>query len=344
MSSSGGLQPVAGPECGACKAVIVGQIVEALGKTYHPEHFVCNHCSQPFPGGRYFVGLDEMLYCEQDYKDLQAKRCEVCKDVINGKSITAQGLTFHSEHFFCSTCGTNLVQKKYKIDAINKIYCSTCGGADQHIIRPEAHLCARCNQAIVGPYLLIKGQFVHPRHYRCQECGVEFKGGDCHEFEGDFYCKPHYDILLLKKCARCGKPCKGRSILALDKVWHPEHFSCHICNTVFNESQYWENDGKPYCQVHYNELFGDTCEVCKEPILEGAKKFLDKAYHEHHFQCSTCRSALKDGDFTAWDAKPMCRKCYGKLPEELRKRVEMRLKEEQKAKVQRLKNDGEAAH
>jgi len=49
---------------------------------------------------------------------------------------------------------------------------------------------------------------------------------------------------------------------------------------------------------------------------------------------------LKEGEFTAWDAKPICKKCYQKLPEDLRKKVEKRLKEEKKAKLQRLKNEG----
>jgi uncharacterized phage-associated protein len=48
---------------------------------------------------------------------------------------------------------------------------------------------------------------------------------------------------------------------------------------------------------------------------------------------------LKEGEFTAWDAKPICKKCYTKLPEHLRKRVETRLKEEKKAKLQRMKNE-----
>lgn len=69
------------------------------------------------------------------------------------------------------------------------------------------------------------------------------------------------------------------------------------------------------------------------------KKFLDKAYHDDHFFCSTCNSTLKDGQFTAWDSKPICKKCYGKLPEDLRKKVEKRLKEEKKAKLARLKQE-----
>jgi len=66
-------------------------------------------------------------------------------------------------------------------------------------------------------------------------------------------------------------------------------------------------------------------------------KFLDKAYHSEHFLCQQCQKPLKNGEFTAWDAKPICRKCYEKLPPKLRKQVEKRMKEEKKAKVRREK-------
>jgi len=332
-----------GPDCATCQQPIVGQVVQALGKNYHPDHFVCEYCSQPFPGGRFLVGPDEKLYCEQDFMELHAKRCQVCNDIIRGKVVNAQGgLSFHSEHFICVGCGTNLVGQRYKIHPDTKhVYCTSCMEKEVRIIRPEAHQCAMCNKPIIGPYLLIKGQFMHPRHFRCEECGVEFKGGDCHEFEGDFYCTPHYEILLLKKCAKCGKPCKGRSITALGKVWHPDHFSCHICNETFVESHFYENDGLPYCQTHYIQLFGDNCAHCKEPITGQGKKFLDKAYHPEHFFCNTCQKLLKDGEFTAWDAKPICKGCYKKLPEDLRKKVEKRMKEEKKAKLSRLKEDNQ---
>eukprot|EP01128_Nolandella_sp_AFSM9_P010314 TRINITY_DN7100_c0_g1_i1.p1 TRINITY_DN7100_c0_g1~~TRINITY_DN7100_c0_g1_i1.p1 ORF type:complete len:502 (-),score=67.39 TRINITY_DN7100_c0_g1_i1:243-1577(-) len=328
-----------GPDCETCKQPIIGQVTQALGKTFHPDHFVCEYCSQPFPGGRFLVGPDENLYCEQDFMELHAKRCQVCNDIIRGKIVNAQGgLTFHSEHFICVGCGTNLVGKRYKIEPKTKhVYCPSCMEKEIRIIRPEAHQCAMCNRPIIGAYLLIKGQYIHPRHFRCEECGIEFKGGDCHEFENDYYCTPHYEILLLKKCAKCGKPCKGRSITALGKVWHPDHFSCHICSEPFVESQFFENDGLPYCQTHYIQLFGDNCAYCKEPIAEGGRKFLDKAYHPEHFKCSSCSKLLKDGQFTSWDSKPICKKCYGKLPEELRKKVEKRLKMEKKAKLQRMK-------
>jgi len=325
-------------ECAKCLEKIIGPVVQAIGKSFHPDHFVCEYCSQPFPGGRFFKASDDNLYCEQDFRELFAKRCQVCNDIVNGKVVNADGMTFHPEHFICVGCGTNLVSKRYKVNPSTKhIYCSTCMPEEKRTIRPEDHICAQCNKAIVGPYLLIKGQFMHPRHFRCQECGAEFKGGDCHEYEGDYYCKPHYDILLLKKCARCGKPCKGRSTTALGKVWHPDHFTCHICSVPFVESHYYENDGLPYCETHYVQLFGNNCAYCKEPIIKNVMKFLDKAYHPEHFFCSTCQKPLTNGKFTSWDQKAICVSCYKNLPKKLRKEVENRLKEEKKSKMRRLK-------
>ena len=35
-------------ECAACDKPIVGQVVTALGKTFHPEHFTCAKCNQVF--------------------------------------------------------------------------------------------------------------------------------------------------------------------------------------------------------------------------------------------------------------------------------------------------------
>ena len=37
--------------CAACNKPIVGQVVTALGKTFHPEHFTCDHCNMV----RYYI-------------------------------------------------------------------------------------------------------------------------------------------------------------------------------------------------------------------------------------------------------------------------------------------------
>ena len=36
-----------------CKGAITGRCVDATGKKYHPENFLCNYCMNPLSGGGY---------------------------------------------------------------------------------------------------------------------------------------------------------------------------------------------------------------------------------------------------------------------------------------------------
>lgn len=67
--------------CNACDKPIVGQVITALGKTWHPEHFTCNHCSQEL-GTRNFFERDGAPYCETDYHNLFSPRCAYCNGPI----------------------------------------------------------------------------------------------------------------------------------------------------------------------------------------------------------------------------------------------------------------------
>lgn len=67
--------------CSACDKPIVGQVITALGKTWHPEHFTCNHCNQEL-GTRNFFERDGSPYCEADYHNLFSPRCAYCNGPI----------------------------------------------------------------------------------------------------------------------------------------------------------------------------------------------------------------------------------------------------------------------
>ena len=67
--------------CSACDKPIVGQVITALGKTWHPEHFTCNHCNQEL-GTRNFFERDGHPYCEADYHNLFSPRCAYCNGPI----------------------------------------------------------------------------------------------------------------------------------------------------------------------------------------------------------------------------------------------------------------------
>lgn len=52
-----------------------------MGRTWHPEHFVCTHCQEEI-GSRNFFERDGEPYCETDYHHLFSPRCYYCNGPI----------------------------------------------------------------------------------------------------------------------------------------------------------------------------------------------------------------------------------------------------------------------
>lgn len=67
--------------CEACGRAIVGQVVAALGKTWHPEHFTCVQCQQEL-GDKNFFEREGLAYCEEDYHKLFSPKCNYCNKPI----------------------------------------------------------------------------------------------------------------------------------------------------------------------------------------------------------------------------------------------------------------------
>lgn len=62
------------------------QVVTAMGRTWHPEHFVCTHCQDEI-GSRNFFERDGQPYCEKDYHNLFSPRCYYCNGPILDVSV-----------------------------------------------------------------------------------------------------------------------------------------------------------------------------------------------------------------------------------------------------------------
>lgn len=69
-------------------------------------------------------------------------------------------------------------------------------------------------------------------------------------------------------CSACDKPIVGQVITALGKTWHPEHFTCAHCTQELGTRNFFERDGKPYCEPDYHNLFSPRCAYCNGPILD----------------------------------------------------------------------------
>ncbi|XP_045111268.1 leupaxin-like isoform X7 [Portunus trituberculatus] len=111
-------------------------------------------------------------------------------------------------------------------------------------------------------------------------------------------------------CTACDKPIVGQVITALGKTWHPEHFTCTHCNQELGTKNFFERDGRPYCEQDYHDLFSPRCAYCNGPILDKCVTALDKTWHPKHFFCTQCGNTFGDEGFHERDGKPYCREDY----------------------------------
>jgi len=322
-----------GPPCAYCNDTVIGSVMTALGKNYHPECFVCSDCFRQFPNGQ-FIDNEGSPFCEHCYNDLFAPKCEACAAAITDKCISIGDKKFHVPHFLCGGCGVRLAGQKFK-EEDGEVFCMLCKDKRRRRIAPPSRTCGKCKKNIVGEFITLRGIPYHASHFRCEECGCNFVGGNCREWQGKLYCQEDYDKMMKDVCGFCHKPIIGRSVTGLGRVFHPACFVCTHCREPFlGSSNFMERDGKPYCQLHWHQLFGYVCAKCDRPIIGKVIRACGKAYHLEHFTCSSCDVQL-GGQVFEYETKPMCKKCFSKLPADVRKRIEKKRKAQLEAEKKR---------
>uniref|UniRef100_A0A3Q3AT12 Paxillin n=1 Tax=Kryptolebias marmoratus TaxID=37003 RepID=A0A3Q3AT12_KRYMA len=242
-----GVQTVAKGVCGACCKPIVGQVVTAMGRTWHPEHFVCTHCQDEI-GSRNFFEREGQPYCEKDYHNLFSPRCYYCNGPILDKVVTALDRTWHPEHFFCAQCGSFFGPEGFH-EKDGKAYCR------KDYFDMFAPKCGGCYRAILENYISALNNLWHPECFVCRECFTPFVNGSFFEHDGQPFCEVHYHERRGSLCSGCQKPITGRCITAMSKKFHPEHFVCAFCLKQLNKGTFKEQNDKPYCHSCFIKLF-----------------------------------------------------------------------------------------
>jgi len=239
MSASRGI-------CGRCGQPITGEVVQAMGKMWHPEHFTCQSCRQPL-GTAPFYESDGQPTCGQCWKTLFCPHCAHCDQPITDRCVTALGKKWHPEHFMCSQCLQPLSAGFLERDG--HAFCERC------FYSAFSFKCAGCGQPIRGEFINAMGERWHPEHFSCFYCHKSFAGGAYFEYQGKPYCEQHYHQVTGAICAGCGQPVGTRSVDALGKKWHPEHFVCAFCNNPLGGGSFKEHGDKAYCSTCFAKLF-----------------------------------------------------------------------------------------
>ncbi|KAM9833201.1 actin-binding LIM protein 3 isoform 9-T10 [Syngnathus typhle] len=174
-------QRLYGTRCDRCNTFITGEVVSALGRTYHPKCFVCGVCSKPFPIGDRVTFSGKDCVCQQCSHSLAKpnepikihgpSHCAGCRaEIKQGQSLLALEKQWHVSCFRCQTCNMVLTGEYISKDGVP--YCE----ADYHA--QYGVKCEGCSRYISGRVLQAGGKHYHPTCARCARCNMMFKEGE----------------------------------------------------------------------------------------------------------------------------------------------------------------------
>ncbi|XP_066206046.1 LIM domain-binding protein 3 isoform X3 [Saccopteryx leptura] len=171
-------------------------------------------------------------------------------------------------------------------------------------------LCGHCNNVIRGPFLVAMGRSWHPEEFNCAYCKSSLADVCFVEEQNNVYCERCYEQFFAPICAKCNTKIMGEVMHALRQTWHTTCFICAACKKPFGNSLFHMEDGEPYCEKDYINLFSTKCHGCDFPV-EAGDKFIEALGHTWHdtcFICAVCHVNLEGQPFYSKKDKPLCKK------------------------------------
>nr|XP_012597037.1 actin-binding LIM protein 3 isoform X5 [Microcebus murinus] len=198
-------QQLYGTRCDSCRDFITGEVISALGRTYHPKCFVCSLCRKPFPIGDKVTFSGKECVCQTCSQSMASSKpikirgpshCAGCKEEIkHGQSLLALDKQWHVSCFKCQTCSVILTGEYISKDGVP--YCES----DYH--SQFGIKCETCDRYISGRVLEAGGKHYHPTCARCVRCHQMFTEGEEMYLTGSEVWHP-----ICKQAARAEKKLK----------------------------------------------------------------------------------------------------------------------------------------
>ncbi|EFO24994.2 hypothetical protein LOAG_03488 [Loa loa] len=319
-SSLKNLSPLLLAKCVRCNIPFADDeiFVNTESKTWHLECFRCVQCFCLLHNELHYV-IDGRNYCEYDFKVLYAPSCAKCDEFISGRVIRAANSNWHPKCLECNQCG-----KWLENDCVwfknSQILCQNCNKLAK---MGNEKRCAKCNAIIEhGTELQYQDNIYHSYHFCCENCRKELDG-NARCLKDKFYCQHCYDHQCASICGACRHPIENeKSIFALGKYWHIDHFLCAKCEKPFYGNKSIEKNGRAYCYSCYGKCFADICFKCNGILMGSSLKVFGKCWCPKCYTCSTCDTILNHrSKVIEWDMRPICKKCFDYFPKEIKHRM-----------------------
>nr|XP_026655373.1 actin-binding LIM protein 1 isoform X24 [Zonotrichia albicollis] len=216
-----------GTRCNGCGEFVEGEVVTALGKTYHPSCFACTVCKRPFPPGDRVTFNGRDCLCQMCAQPMSSSPRELCassncagcgRDIKNGQALLALDKQWHLGCFKCKACGKVLTGEYISKDGAP--YCEK----DYQVLFGVK--CEACHQFITGKVLEAGDKHYHPSCARCSRCNQMFTEGEEMYLQGSTVWHPD-----------CKQTTKSEEKLRLSQLWQNiqwRHFRA-IITALHNE-------------------------------------------------------------------------------------------------------------
>ncbi|XP_078095129.1 filamin-binding LIM protein 1 [Mustelus asterias] len=158
-------------------------------------------------------------------------------------------------------------------------------------------VCAFCNQLVPPsmPAVVAMNNIFHEDCLKCRKCQCGLVGKTYYNINDHPHCDSCY-LDTLEKCSKCRKPILDQIIRAMDKAFHPECFTCVVCNRLIGSERFGVNqDSEIHCLEDFQRQYAPQCSVCKMPIIPEAAKeeclnieLFGLHFHVNCYRCEKC--------------------------------------------------------
>jgi len=283
-----------GKKCGSCQSFIEGDLLEALGQFWHPEHLACESCQEPLANKPLYTAAREaeseskagdMVLCSGCFFERDTRTCHACNRKIGqSAALTTGGLLYHRSCYVCcqADCPHSSTELYFgrargtvSLGYLNPqleqyLYCLV------HWKEFCATKCAACALPMLDEVWEFHGKGYHPRCCQCSEChcalfqapvadqsGVYFLDPVSGEASAAMFCQQHYGERVLEKCAVCKLVVASGGVQFGALKLHRACVTCRVCkidlsvdkkNTPFLEEE--GSDKVIYCLDHLPRAAG----------------------------------------------------------------------------------------
>eukprot|EP00475_Leptophrys_vorax_P000773 TRINITY_DN10422_c0_g2_i1.p1 TRINITY_DN10422_c0_g2~~TRINITY_DN10422_c0_g2_i1.p1 ORF type:complete len:801 (-),score=196.97 TRINITY_DN10422_c0_g2_i1:27-2276(-) len=308
-----------GKVCGRCNQGIYGPVVAALGKQWHPEHFVCSGSCGEILQQDYLVSGGK-AYCPTDFKEEVGKRCAKCDEIIMTNALNIGDFFYHQSCVICNKCRTVFItgmsffpEQLRSGEKFHRFLCSA------HYREKYLRPCAKCNTVIVSSEqrTIVEEVVYHNECVKCEECGAPLAGREVF-FDNSspprMICTADFERLVQNKCGICSQGLEAGKFVIISSVkCHKDCVKCSVCQTNLleeknNVHRSRKNPQNFLCTHHFAEETNTKCTSCEEFIVSGGVvSIMGKKFHKACVICETCKTDLTGQKVLLIRNKPRCK-------------------------------------